>query len=1139
MHRHELLRIAEEGGDSSADADCRRESGAASGLTAAGATRCLLACALVAVASALAAYCVPTAPVTARFGEHGSTMALEKFKFSTEPNKGCGNWRSIIVTKDTKPTAEECYSVCASTDGCRSAGYQKKDCPGLGLQQGACFLYGGDCETMDNDCWDLVSPPAPEATPVEEPEPPEPEPEKSEPETAVHIVHASTSQQPGASGTSAEPSTSAGHVGQAFYPVAEEAPPPPPDPSTSAKPQTRVTAGFGCANWRSVMIGDKRPGLTADQCGEACQETAGCRSYGFQQGAGCAGEDGGAGSCALYSGSDCSLVQSDCWDYYELQTKHPDCDRAAPLAVPTKRAEVSAWAADLVNQMTKAEKWTMVRGTMNKGDWVGLVKGIPRLGIPPLTMQDGPQGFRTTSTELIGQVTSWPCALAVTATWDANAMRQWAQAMGKEFKAKGTAIALGPGVNVNRVAVNGRNAEYISGEDTYLGTKFVAEFVKGMQGEGVAAVVKHFVNNEQEADRTLVDVIIDERTLWEVYYPPFQAAVDAGVASVMCSYNSVNGVPACENSKTLQEDLKDTMGFDGFVMSDWDALKTDKGAGAAAGTDQDLPAGSFFTDQVLKNNVTTARLDNMVQRVLQGMARVWSANPDSLCAPGCACGHAATVPKDGEATASLVVHHRALAQDLASQGAVLLKNEDGVLPLRSTGKVAVIGTACDARHHINLDDWLDADYYVVGGSGRVAAGKATSVVQGLRQSDLTLEESTTNDLKMARLALAESQVAVVCGGATSMEDSDRSNLSLREDKFIQQVLALASKEHVPVVVVALAPGPIVMSWRDQASAVLLMFLSGERTGDAAAAVMLGQVNPSAKLPVTIPATESDPVPHCTVSKGGKYNTSCEYSEKLLGGWHWYDDKEVAYPFGHGLSYTTFEYSSDAVGRRQLTGLSRPDDDGNRRVTVQVKNVGDVDGAEVVQLYLDFPPESGMPNRVLRGFAKTPVLRPDETHEVVLELTERDLSTWDVDTHDWKLPPPSATFQVMIGASSQDIRLGGSFDFESAADLVAATPGALDRLSKVEGGSQSGSAGIWAHGKDRSDASEHDEKPSEDPQEVNEGKEDDAVKEVKEVSGKPADEKPADENPVLAAWGAFQTAITQILSPAEAQKESHS
>jgi beta-glucosidase len=930
-------------------------------------------------------------------------------------------------------------------------------------------------------------------------------------------------------------------VGEAFYPAPAETSPP---PSTSARPPLK-TAGFECGNWRSLRIGETQQGLTADQCGEACQQTTDCQSYGFQQSAACAGEGVGEGSCILFSGSSCSLVQNECWDYYELLAKDTHCDTAAPLAVPKERAEVSAWAADLVNQMTKQEKWAMVRGTMNKGDWVGLVKGVPRLGIPPLTMQDGPQGFRTSTAQLVGQVTSWPCALAVTATWDANAMRRWAQAMGKEFKAKGTAIALGPGVNVNRVAVNGRNAEYITGEDTYLGAKFVAEFVKGMQGEGVAAVVKHFVNNEQESARTLVDVIIDERTLWEVYYPPFQAAVDAGVASVMCSYNYVNGEPACENSKTLNEDLKGTMGFDGFVMTDWDALKTGNTVG---GTDQDLPAGTFFTDEVL-NHTTNARLDEMVQRVLQGMARVWSANPDSLCAPGCACGQAATVPKDPEATASLVEEHRTFAQDLASQGAVLLRNENNVLPLKSSGKVAVIGQACDLRHHINIDDWLDADYYVVGGSGRVAAETATSVVQGLRKTDLTLEESTTDDLKLARAALAESQVAVVCGGATSMEDSDRSNLSLREDLFIQYVLTLASQVHVPVVVVAMAPGPIVMSWRDQASAVLLMFLSGERTGDAAAAVMAGQVNPSAKLPVTIPATELDPVPHCVASKHkhSKHTTDkfmCVYSEKLLGGWHWYDDKEVAYPFGHGLSYTTFAYSA-------AEGLSLPDDDGTRRVTVEVHNAGDVDGAEVVQLYLDFPPEAGMPKRVLRGFAKTPILRPDESHEVVLELTKRDLSTWDDVAHDWKLPSPSATFQVLIGASSQDIRLGGSFDLESAADLVPATPDALGRLSEVEGGSQSGSEGIWPRastttpepqtsGGSRSDASEHDEEASENPRSSGQAASQDDAEEEEELekpAGRPEPPAHEDENPVLAAWSAFQNAIAQVVSPAEPETTS--
>ncbi|CAK0888241.1 unnamed protein product [Prorocentrum cordatum] len=865
MHRHEILRLAEEGGDSSDGVGSKRRSDVAPSFIAAGATRCLLACALAAASSSLTAYFAATVhrPATARLG-HGATITLEKLEFSTRPNTGCDNWRSIVVIKDSKPTAEECYGVCASTDGCRSAGYQTKDCPGNGLQQGSCFIYGGDCETTDDDCWDLVSPPEPEPEGPEEPEP-----------------EATTSQQPAEAAARAlrrpgeafdappaEADTPARRPGEAFDPPpaeadaqshAAEAAPPDSDTATANK-TTPHTAGFGCGNWRSFQVGSFHKGLSADECGEECQATTGCQSYTFQPNAECDGDGSGEGACMLFVGKNCSLVQDDCWDYYELQTQDSHCNSAAPLAVPETRAEVSAWAADLVSQMTNTEKWTMVRGTMNKGSWVGMIKGIRRLGIPPLTMQDGPQGFRTTSRELVGQVTSWPCALAVTATWDARAMRRWAQAMGQEFKAKGASIALGPGVNVNRVAVNGRNAEYISGEDTYLASKLVGEFVQGMQGEGVAAVVKHFVNNEQEDDRTEVDIIIDERTLWEVYYPPFQAAVDAGVASVMCSYNSVNGHPACENIKTLQEDLKGTMGFDGFVMSDWDAIKTTHGA--AAGADQDLPAGTFFTDEVLEN-LSSTRLNDMVQRVLQGMARAWAASPDGLCAPGCACGHAHGVVEDSKATAPLLAEHRTLAQDLASQGAVLLKNERGALPLKAAGKVAVLGRACDARHNISLDDWLDMDYYVVGGSGRVAATNATSVVQGLRKSNLTLEESLVNDLKLARFALAGSQVAVVCGGVSSTESLDRKNLSLNEDMFIFRVISIASELQVPVVVVALAPGPVVMGWRHEASAVLLMFLSGERTGDAAAAVMTGQVNPSGRLPLTIPVFESDPVPHCS------------------------------------------------------------------------------------------------------------------------------------------------------------------------------------------------------------------------------------------------------------------------------------
>jgi len=351
------------------------------------------------------------------------------------------------------------------------------------------------------------------------------------------------------------------------------------------------------------------------------------------------------------------------------------CEEAAAALPMTDDVHVDQWAQELIAAMTEEEKYRLIRGVgfdgfkAQKNYYVGSVLGIPRLGIPSLKMQDGTAGFRTTEQEMLGQVTSWPCSLALAASWDPHLVKLWATAAGEEFKAKGANIALGPAVNVHRTPFGGRNAEFLSGEDPTIGRLLAPEYVKGLQSSGVASVVKHFALNEQETKRTTSNSRAEARVRWEHYYPPFESSVRAGVAAVMCAYNSVNDQQACSNSELLNEDLKKSMGFEGWVMSDWWAIRDSRAA--SSGTDMDMPGNDAFFEKE-HMFLPDGRLEEMIQRMLIGMYRsgAWTNLPNEDCRVGCNCQNSlyGVVATNDE--------HVKLARRVAASGAVLLKNDN-------------------------------------------------------------------------------------------------------------------------------------------------------------------------------------------------------------------------------------------------------------------------------------------------------------------------------------------------------------------------------------------------------------------------------------------------------------------------------
>lgn len=661
-------------------------------------------------------------------------------------------------------------------------------------------------------------------------------------------------------------------------------------------------------------------------------------------------------------------------------------------------------ARKLVENMTLDEKISFLHG--EKGPYVGNVAPLHRLGIPPINMNDGPQGFRAEKHK--GTSTAWPSGLNMAASWDPEAVHEWGSGMGREFYDKGSNVQLGPGVCLARVPWNGRNFEYLSGEDPYLGYVLAQSAVKGIQSQKVVANAKHWVMNNQETNRQAVSEDVDERTRFEMYYPPFEGAIEAGVGSFMCSYNKVNGAWSCENPTTLAQDLKRTLGFQGYVMSDWGATHS---ASIMQGLDMEQATQTYMNGQVLKlaldaGNVSQAAIDDSVARIL------WSMLSTGVMDEPLSTWDRKNIKRNVTSEAS-----RSSARRLAAASTVLLKNAGGVLPLRTDSRIAVIG----------LGDANAVTHSF--GSGRVDPSRVVTPLAGIRaavapSSAVTFRSG--NDTESAASAARAADYAIVFVGTLSGEGQDRSSLSfdtgmpslLNQNELVRAVAAANSK----TIVVASAPGAVLMPWSNSVAAVLLNFMPGQEVGSAVADVLFGRVNPSAKLPLTLPNSENETRFSPDQWPGGPdpaRPAHASYSEKLLVGYRYYDahglNFSTGFPFGHGLSYSTFEYSNLSIDDGGAPGLAA-------RVAFTVENSGRAAGAEVAQLYLGFPSGAGEPPRQLRGFEKTRVLQPGERQRVALPLRPRDLSVWDEAAHAWSLA--RGTFQVVVGASSRDARLNG-------------------------------------------------------------------------------------------------------------------
>jgi len=659
------------------------------------------------------------------------------------------------------------------------------------------------------------------------------------------------------------------------------------------------------------------------------------------------------------------------------------------------------------NGMAHASQWQMPLTYLANGG-AGYVEGVKRLGIPPIFMSDAAYGVRS-SAENGRYSTALPSNLGSAASWDPQAACEYGALIGRELRAQGYNMTLGGGTNITREPRNGRTFEYM-GEDPILAGTLVGNRIKCEQAQHVIGDIKHYAVNDQESGRNEVNAIIDKRVLHETDLLAFEIGINIGhPAAVMCSYNAVNGDFACENKYLLTEVLKQDWKFPGFVVSDWGGTHSTVKA-SAAGLDNEEPMADFFGPKlkqaVESGQVPMAQIDDHVRRILR-----------SEFASG-------IVDYPTKKSVVDVEGGLDIARKLEEQSIVLLKNEHSLLPLARSKvrSIAIIGQNADTGMisgggSAQVDppgrsapEWLEHVWF------------ATSPLKAVKAKapGVNVKFDSGADPASAATLAKSSDVAIVFAHQWTSEGMDLPNLSLPDN---QDALIAAVAAANPKTIVVLETGTAVtMPWIDKVSGVLEVWYAGSKGADAVANVLFGDVNPSAKLPMTFPLSIDD-LPHTTVTQPPKRDRGPEtgavltqptfdvhYDEGLNVGYKWYDaeKKPVLFPFGFGLSYTSYGYSNLKV---------TPGDE--TTVTFTLKNQGKLAGAEIAQVYAALPADAGEPPKRLVGWSKVQ-LDPGQSKDVTVTIPAKYLSIYDESSSEWKLMPGSYTF--MAGGSSQDLPL---------------------------------------------------------------------------------------------------------------------
>jgi beta-glucosidase len=678
-------------------------------------------------------------------------------------------------------------------------------------------------------------------------------------------------------------------------------------------------------------------------------------------------------------------------------------------------------ARELVRRMTLDEKIQQLHGIRDETHF-RFVPPLPRLGIPALQITNGPAGAGPGGTRPQAKATALPSPLSLASTWDPELAKLNGSIIGAESRDIGNGLVEAPTINIARVPQNGRTFEGY-GEDPYLVAQIAVNNILGIQGQGVIANVKHYAANNQEMNRFTVNAEVDERALREIYLPAFEASIkQAHAASLMCAYPRVNDTYCCENSLLLNEILKKEWGFDGFVTSDFGAVHSTV-ASATAGLDLEMPTGKYFNDSDLKSAVESGQvpvsvIDDKLVRRFRTMMRIGVFDRPPSPKP---------IPEK---------ENGAAARRLAEEGMVLLKNDRAVLPLHAERlkSIGVIGPA--------------AAKAVTGGGGssRVAPFYTVDPVEGIREragENVAVSFADGSDLPQAVSLARAADVVVVMVGDVNTEGRDHPiSLEGNQDQLVEAV-ALAN----PRIVVVLKSGSaVLMPWADRVPAIMEAWYPGEEDGHAVAALLFGDFNPSGKLPITFPKSLDDLPANSAAQypgtgtaepyKNAEFDMNAKappgpggiahYSEGVFVGYRHYDEKGLTplFPFGHGLSYTSFAYKDLKLSSHRVSLDSKLP----LRVTIEatIVNTGNVRGAEVVQLYARLPSTSQVPQppKQLKSFQKL-TLDPGKQARIRLVLDGRSLSYWDVKSHAWAIAP--GDYELMVGASSRDIRLKDSFN----------------------------------------------------------------------------------------------------------------
>ena len=698
--------------------------------------------------------------------------------------------------------------------------------------------------------------------------------------------------------------------------------------------------------------------------------------------------------------------------------------------------------ADALSRMTTEEKIAIIHAQSKFSS-----PGVPRLGIPELWTTDGPHGIRP---EVLwdewdqagwtnDSIVAFPALTCLAATWNPEMAALYGKSIGEEARYREKDVLLGPGVNIARTPLNGRNFEYM-GEDPYLAGEMVVPYIREVQKNGVACCVKHYCLNNEETYRHTIDVDLDDRALYEIYLPAFKKAVQEGGSwSIMASYNLYRGQHVCHNERLLNGILKGEWGFDGAVVTDWGGCHD---TWEAIHNGLDLEFGTWtdgltmgrtnsydsyymaapYLELIREGKVGTEELDEKAARVLKLIMR--------------------TAMKSGKPFGEINSEaHYSAARRIAGEGIVLLRNENSNLPLADgVRKILVVG-----ENAVKM-------MTVGGGSSSLKVQKEISPLAGIRAraeaAGAVVEwergyvgdtggnyngVSTGQDLSESRSAgqliadavakAAEADHVIFVGGLNKSghqdcEGKDREQLGLpyAQDELIEALAKVNS--HLTVVLVS--GNPVAMPWVEEVPSIVQAWYIGSEAGEAIADVLFGDVNPSGKLPFSFPLAIGDSPAHqegMSFPNDGK----CFYGEGILVGYRWFDTKgiDVLFPFGHGLSYTSFEYSPLAVSRGRSGAVAN--------VSLVLRNTGDRAGAEVVQLYIGDDESSVLrPVKELKGFRKV-WLEAGEEAEVKFEIGEEDLQFFDADEHCWKAE--AGSFTVYVGSSATDIRCTASFDYK--------------------------------------------------------------------------------------------------------------